>query len=279
MAPEDHDLVHWRRDDLLHADAVRGAVDASRPDAVFHLAGVSFVPAAGRDPALALDTNVGIAVRLLDVLEERRMAGALDPVVLIVGSCEQYGRHDPSALPLPEDAECRPLTPYAASKMAQEQFALAAFRRAGVRVVCTRSFNHSGRGQAPDFVIPGLVRRVVAAARAGERTTTIGNATVSRDFLHVEDVARAYVSLVEDGITGEVYNVCSGTAVTIGDLARQVAGQVGVQLEFVADPGLQRAVDVPHLSGRNQRIHDDTGWIPRLGLADAIRDVVAAEMG
>src|SRR5690242_9512267 len=116
MSPEDHDLVSWRRDDLLHADAVRDAVDAARPDAVFHLAGVSFVPAAGRDPALALDTNVGIAVRLLDVLEERKAAGVLDPRVIIVGSGEQYGRHDLAALPLPEEAECRPISPYAASK-------------------------------------------------------------------------------------------------------------------------------------------------------------------
>jgi GDP-4-dehydro-6-deoxy-D-mannose reductase len=278
MAPEDHDLVHWRRDDLLHADAVRQAVDDSRPDTVFHLAGVAFLPAAGRDPALALDTNVGIAVRLLDVIEERRATGVLDPVVLIVGSGEQYGRHDARALPLPEEAVCRPLSPYAASKMAQEQFALAAFRRAGVRVVCTRSFNHSGRGQSPDFVIPALVKRVVAAARAGERTTTIGNTAVSRDFLHVEDVARAYVALVEKGVAGEVYNVCSGTQVTIGDLARLVADAVGARIEFIPDSGLQRSTDPPHFAGSNQRLRDDTGWIPRLGIADIIRDVVAAEM-
>ena len=277
LSPEDHDLIHWRRDDLLHADAVRDAVDASRPDAVFHLAGVSFLPAAGRDPALALDTNVGIAVRLLDVIEERKLAGTLDPTVLIIGSGEQYGRHEKSALPLGEHAECRPLTPYAASKKAQEEFALAAFRRAGVRVVCTRSFNHSGRGQAADFVIPGLVKRVVAAKRANAGTTPIGNTTVSRDFLHVEDVVRAYVNLVEDGLPGEVYNVSSGTATAIGDLARQVAEAVGANVEFVPDGGLQRAVDLPHLAGNSEKLRADTGWLPRLTIADIIRDVVAAE--
>ncbi len=279
LSAEDHALVRWRRDDLLHADAVRDAVDDARPDAVFHLAGVAFLPAAGRDPALALDTNVGIAVRLLDVLEERKAAGALDPVVLIVGSGEQYGKHDRSALPLPEEAECRPMTPYAASKMAQENFALAAFRRAGVRVVCTRSFNHSGRGQSADFVIPGLVRRVLAARRTSNASTPIGNTSVSRDFLHVEDVVRAYVALVEDGLPGEVYNVSSGAAVTIADVARQVAEALGANVEFVPDGGLQRTVDVPHLAGRNNRIRDDTGWFPRLGLAEIIRDVIAAEMG
>lgn len=277
LSPEDHALVQWRRDDLLHADAVRRAVDDARPDAVFHLAGVSFVPAAGRDPALALDTNVGIAVRLLDVLEERRAAGTLDPVVLVVGSGEQYGRHDVAALPLPEEAECRPISPYAASKAAQEAFALAAFRRSGVRVVCTRSFNHSGRGQSADFVIPGLVRRVLAAKQAGTPSTTIGNTTVSRDFLHVEDVVRAYVALVEDGLPGEVYNVASGTAVSIGDLARQVADLLAVRVEFVPDANLQRTVDLPHLAGRNQKLREETGWLPRRSLTDILRDLIAAE--
>ena len=279
LSEEDHALVRWRRDDLLHADAVRDAVDDAKPDVLFHLAAVAFLPAAGSDPALALDTNVGIAVRLLDVVEERKAAGTLDPVVLIVGSGEQYGRHDIAALPLPEEADCRPMTPYAASKMAQEAFALAAYRRSGMRVVCTRSFNHSGRGQSPNFVIPGLVKRVLAAKAAGTATTTIGNTSVSRDFLHVADVVRAYVALAEDGIPGEVYNVSSGTAVSIGDLAAQVAEAAGVQVEFVPDGGLQRSVDVPHLAGRNSRIRDDTGWFPRLALTDVIRDVIAAEMG
>jgi GDP-4-dehydro-6-deoxy-D-mannose reductase len=277
MSPEDHDLVSWRRDDLLHADAVRDAVDASRPDAVFHLAGVSFVPAAGRDPALALDTNVGIAVRLLDVIEERKAAGALDPKVIIVGSGEQYGRHDVASLPLPEEAECRPISPYAASKVAQEEFALAAFRRAGVKVICTRPFNHSGRGQAPNFVIPGLVRRVLAAKRSGAGKTTIGNTTVSRDFLHVRDVVHAYVTLVESGLTGEVYNICSGTAVPIGELARLVADLLEAKVEFVPDSNLQRTVDLPHLAGRNQKLRDDTDWTPSLSLVDVINDVIAGE--
>lgn len=277
LSPEDHDLVQWRRDDLLHADAVRDAVDGAQPDAVFHLAGVSFIPAAGRDPALALDTNVGIAVRLLDVLEERKIAGTLDPAVIIVGSGEQYGRHDLNALPLPEEAECRPISPYAASKMAQEQFALASFRRAGVKVICTRSFNHSGRGQATDFVIPGLVRRVLAAKKSGTGRTTIGNTSVSRDFLHVQDVVRAYIALVEDGLSGEIYNVCSGTAVPIGDLARLVADLLEARVEFVPDSNLQRTVDLPHLAGRNQKLRDDTGWNQSLTLVDVIRDVVAGE--
>ncbi len=277
IAEEDHSIVRWRRDDLLDPGAVASAVDESMPDAVFHLAGTAFVPAAARDSAIALETNVGIAVRLLDAIEERRRAGALDPVVLVVGSGEQYGRHDASALPLSEDAECRPLTRYAASKVAQEAFALAAFRRSGVRVVCTRSFNHSGPGQSPDFVLPALVRRVRAAQRAGSHAVPIGNTAVSRDFLHVRDVVRAYVGLASAGLPGEVYNVSSGVATGIGDLAQRVAALAGAAVVFTPDPDLQRQADVPRLAGSYARIRDDTGWTPRLGVDDIIRDLLAGD--
>ena len=85
----------------------------------------------------------------------QRRAGTSDPVVLVVGSAEQYGRHEPTRCRSHEEAEQRPLTLYAASKAAQEVAALQAFRSEGVRVVCTRSFNHSGVGpRRSSFLLP-----------------------------------------------------------------------------------------------------------------------------
>jgi GDP-4-dehydro-6-deoxy-D-mannose reductase len=283
LSIEDHALVTWRHEDLRDPGAVRDALDAAEPDAVFHLAGVAFVPAAGDDPMLAFDVNVGTAVRLLREVRERRAAGTLDPVVLFVGSGEQYGRHDVVAMPLGEEVECRPCTLYAATKMAQEVFALEAFRSDGVRVVCTRSFNHSGRGQQKSFLLPALVERALAVRRApnGERrarlsTVQIGNTDVVRDFLHVEDAVRAYVLLVEEGLNGEVYNVCSGQGVTVGDVAREVLRAAGVDAELVSDLALVRPVDVPVLVGRNDRLRADTGWMPRRTRADIISDLIHA---
>ena len=176
LAPEDHAGVAWRHEDLRSQPVVRAAIEAAQPDAIFHLAGVSFVPAAGGDPMLAFDVNTGLAVRILNEVRGRKAAGTLDPVVLVVGSAEQYGRHDASAMPLGEHAECRPRNFYAATKMAQENFALEAVRSDGVRVVCTRSFNHSGRGQSRSFLLPALVDRVLAVRGEGEDAKiAIGN--------------------------------------------------------------------------------------------------------
>jgi GDP-4-dehydro-6-deoxy-D-mannose reductase len=276
LCPEDHALVTWRSEDLRHEGTVAAGLDASEPDAIFHLAGVSFVPAALDDPTAALDANVGAAVRLLGEVRRRRAAGTIDPVVVVVGSAEQYGRHSADAMPLAETSECRPRTFYAATKMAQEVFALEAFRADGVHVVCTRSFNHSGRGQADHFLLPALVRRAVAAKSAGEARIAIGNADTTRDFLHVEDVARAYRLLAETAHDGEIYNVCSGEGATVGQVAGEVLQALGLDASLEADAALQRAVDVPVLVGSNDKLRTDTGWAPSRTRADIISDLIHA---
>jgi GDP-4-dehydro-6-deoxy-D-mannose reductase len=275
LGSEDHAGVSWRHEDLRAEGAASAAIEAAQPDAIFHLAGVSFVPAAGDDPMLAFDVNTGLAVRLLNEVRIRKSAGTLDPVVLVVGSAEQYGRHDAAAMPLGEHAECRPRTFYAATKMAQETFALEAFREDGVRVVCTRSFNHSGRGQAKSFLLPALVERVFAVRgkREGAKVA-IGNTITVRDFLHVEDTVRAYSMLAENGYPGHVYNVCSGQGVSVGDLAAEVLKAAGVDATLVPDASLQRAVDVPVQVGQNDRLREDTGWAPARTRADIITDLL-----
>jgi len=277
LADAERDAVHWMLADLRTADAVADVLDASAPDAVFHLAGLSFVPTSRDEPVNVCMANVVAGVVLLADIRRRRAAGALDPVVVMIGSAEQYGAHDPAEGPLAEHAECRPLTLYAASKGAQEVFALEAARSDGLRVVCTRSFNHSGPGQAAHFLIPSLVRRVLAArGAAAPRPVTIGNGHTIRDFLHAEDVARAYLALALHGVPGEVYNVCSGDGVSVEALARDVCARAGIAAEFASDPALRRAVDVPWLVGDHTKLRSTTGWTPRRSRFDIIDDLLNA---
>jgi GDP-4-dehydro-6-deoxy-D-mannose reductase len=239
------------------------------------LAGVAFVPSATDDPAGALAINVGALVRILKSLRGPRAAGVLDPVVLVIGSGEQYGQHPASEQPLLETAECRPHNFYAATKMAQEAIALAAFRAEGAKVIATRSFNHAGPGQAPSFLLPSLVTRALAARRNGTEVP-IGNTDVTRDLLHVEDVVAAYISLAGRGVPGEVYNVCGGEGVQVGALATEVLAQAGLTTPWRVDPALQRAVDVPMLVGSNAKLRSATGWTPRRSRADIISDLLAS---
>jgi GDP-4-dehydro-6-deoxy-D-mannose reductase len=179
-------------------------------------------------------------------------------------------------MPLTEPAEQRPHSVYAASKAAQEQVALEAFRSAGVRVIATRSFNHSGAGQPDRFVIPALVRRALALRATGGRSLPIGNTTTVRDFLHVRDVARAYVDLVERGIAGDVYNVASGTGVDVATLAQRVLALVGVDAILNTDAALVRRAEVPVLIGDATKLRRATGWSPQFTLDSIIEDLIRA---
>lgn len=270
-----HAVAEWVFGDVRDGAHLAQLLDASRPDAIIHLAGITFVPDAGRDPGTTAEVNVVAAARLLGLVRERRRAGTLDPTVLVIGSAEQYGRHAPTPTGLRECDEQRPHTVYAATKVAQEAIALEAWRADGVRVIATRSFNHSGPGQPSRFLLPGLVRRALAL-RGRATALTIGNAAPVRDFLHVSDVVAAYIALVERGRAGEAYNVASGRGRSVGEVARAVLARVGVDAPVESDPALVRVADVPWLVGDAAKLRADTGWAPRRDFDVLLDDLIAS---
>jgi GDP-4-dehydro-6-deoxy-D-mannose reductase len=272
---EASDAVHWWEGDLRGPAAAHESIGAAMPDAIFHLAGIAHVPSANADPAATLEVNVIAAVRLLHDVRTRRSAGTLDPVVLIVGSGEQYGRHGAAEMPLGEDAAQQPMGVYAASKAAQEVLALEAHRTGGVRVIAVRPFNHTGPGQSPNFVIPALVRRAVAL-RGTTKSLVMGNTDTIRDFSHVEDVVRAYVALAERGVSGEAYNIASGVGIDMASLARRILALAGVDAKLQTDPALVRPADVPALIGSAAKLRATTGWAPRHSLDSILEELIRA---
>lgn len=273
LTDEERAAARWLSVDVRRADDVARALDDARPDLVFHLAGLSYVPDAQDAPARAWDVNVLGAVRLLAAITARKRAGAIDPTVLVVGTAMQYGKHADADLPLTESAEQRPVTVYGASKAAQEVAALQAWRSDGIRVVCTRSFNHSGPGHAAEFLLPALVRRALDIRQGTERTLRLG-ADAVRDYLHVKDVIDAYLLLAERGVPGEAYNVASGEGVSARQLASDVLLRVGAAADISTDPALLRSADVPVLVGSYAKLHAATGWTPRRTRAEIIDDLV-----
>jgi GDP-4-dehydro-6-deoxy-D-mannose reductase len=212
---------------------------------------------------------------LLGAVQRRVSSGVIDPVTLVVGSGMQYGPHVATAMPLREADEQRPVTTYAASKAAQEIAALQFFRASGLRVICTRSFNHSGVGQGGEYLLPSLVARARRIRRGEESRMALGNDVV-RDYLHVGDVIRAYLLLTERGVAGEVYNVSSGRGVRVTQLAEDVLLRVGAPVNISTEPALVRASDIPINIGSPDKLEHDTGWTPLKTHADIIDDLLNA---
>ena len=257
--------------DVTDPKALRSAVEDAQPDAIYHLAALANVAESWDAPARTFEVN---ALGTLHLLEAARRCGPA-PRVLLVGSAEVYGSAAPDQLPIDEATPLRPVTPYAASKVAAEYLGLQAHLAHGLPVVRARAFNHVGPAQSGSFVVADLAGRIVDAERTGSRTLRVGNLSARRDFTDVRDVVRAYRLLVDRGVPGEVYNVCSGADVAIEELARRLLALAGVELTLETDPELARPVDVPVLRGDPARIRAATGWRPDIPLDDTLRDVLA----
>jgi GDP-4-dehydro-6-deoxy-D-mannose reductase len=274
------DTVAVSSADINDLEELQRQLVSAAPEVVFHLAGQANVGKSWDDPASTFHVNAAGTLSLMTA----SLRLATPPRVVVIGSAEVYGSVQPADLPVAEDRLVRPTSPYAASKAAAEIIAIQAFLGSGLHTVVARSFNHIGPGQAPTFVVSALAHRVAEARRAGVGSISVGNLTPRRDFTDVRDVARAYRLLAEHGHPGEVYNVCSGESFSVAEIAATLvhldveleseAGRSAIPLELIADPALQRAVDVPELRGNPGKISADCGWSRTLSIRDTLREVL-----
>jgi GDP-4-dehydro-6-deoxy-D-mannose reductase len=266
--------ARWLPLELGSVESVSALV--TRPcDAVVHLAALASGSAARRDPGLAWEVNAAGTARLLDVVARGSAAGTADPLMLIVSSSEVYGITPPR--PSREDDPVAPVSPYAASKLGAEEATREVARRTGLRCIIARPFSHTGPGQATDFVVPALIQRLREAGARGDPTVRTGSLEPRRDYLDVRDVAEAYAALLVRGMPGEIYNIGSGTAISLHELFGRLAVLLGVHAAPALDPALMRAGDIPYLAGNAAKLAAATGWAPRIPLEQTLRDMTNAE--
>lgn len=264
--------LEWRHDgiDITEPEELTDAFVKAEPDVVYHLAGASDVGGSWLEPRSTFLSN---ALGTLNVLEASREAGARR--VLAVTSADVYGRVTEDELPIAEGQPVRPVTPYAASKVAADALAQQAWLGHRMPVIRVRAFNHLGPGQSERFLAPSLAARIARNERDGGEEVPIGNTTPRRDVTDVRDVVRAYRLLMEHGEAGEVYNVCSGRAVSVQEIAQLLLGMARHPMELVSDPALERPVDLPVLVGDNTRLVKATRWSPTISLETTLADVLA----
>jgi GDP-4-dehydro-6-deoxy-D-mannose reductase len=266
VVPSDH--VHDGVD-ICDPSAVLGLLRRVQPEAIYHLAGWADVGGSWAAPTQAFRVN---AEGTLNVLTAATETGVQR--VLAVSSADVYGKVTEADLPITEDSPLRPVSPYAASKVAADYLGLQAWLGRGLPVLRVRAFNHLGPGQTDKFVASAIASRIARAELEDHDTITIGNLSARRDFTDVRDVVRAYRLLVEHGDAGEVYNVCSGTDVTVQALADELLAMAKRPLRFETDPDLLRPVDVPVLRGDHRRLTAATGWQPEIPLGTTLIDLL-----
>lgn len=257
--------------DVCDPERLRALLKAFRPDRIVHLAARASVAASLQDPFGTFAVNAGGTVSLL----EAAAAEAPGAQVLVIGSAEAYGEVGEESLPLTEDQPLRPLTPYGLSKVAAERVALFYARSRGLPVAITRAFNHTGPGQEPAFVCSDFARQIARIETGREHAVLrVGDLTPRRDFSDVRDVIRAYDLILEKGTPGEIYNVCSGRAWSIGEILDMLRRLASKPIAVEADPTRGRSEDVPVLVGSFAKLEAATGWRPMIPLERTLTDLL-----
>ena len=257
----------WRDVELLDARAVRAALAELRPSAIYHCAGAAHVAESWQATAATLEINV---IGTHHVLEGDRTLG-LRARILVPGSATVYR---PGPDPLAESSPLGPGSPYAVSKLAQEQLAVRAAHE-GQHVLVTRSFNHIGPRQAPSFAAASFARQIARIELGLERPTLmVGNLDAQRDLTDVRDTVRAYMALVRHGRPGRVYNVASGVARSMRDVLDALRQRSACHVSVEVDPARYRPHDAPLVVGDASRLREDTGWQPTIPFEQTIDDLV-----
>lgn len=262
--------IEYYQCNISNKSEVESLLLNARADCVYHLAAVSNTSVAEQEPFLTYNTNFMGTLNLL------HCAASQDRIIkiLIIGSSECYGIVDQSG-PINENYPCRPITHYGLSKLFSEKIAKKYNHDyKNLSVIITRSFNHSGPGQAMGFVIPDFARQF-AEISLGIRTPVVevGNIDIIRDFLDVRDVVNAYITLMSKGESGEVYNICSGKGVSLKYILEYYKKYSGVNDLKVKTTGKKkRKIDNPIVVGNNEKLKK-LSWNTRYSIEDTLKDV------
>lgn len=257
--------------DILDSEQIEKILFEEKPDYIFHLAAQSSVSLSWKNPKLTVDVNVIGALNVLNAIRKLDYS----PKVLIVGSGEEYGRVCPEDVPIKEDTDLSPGNVYAVTKSCQNMMATIYAKAYGLQLVMTRSFNHIGPKQIPQFVVADFCSQVAKIEKGLQKPVIrVGNLSAKRDFTDVRDVVRAYCRLALNGKKGETYNVGSGHAIAVEEILKVILSQSNAEIKVEIDPKKLRPVDVPIIEADVTKIYKDTGWKPEIPLEKTIFDTL-----
>ncbi len=257
--------------DLKDSSFVLKTVAEIKPDYIIHLAAESSVAYSWKEPNLSFQNNVNIYLNLLEAVRKL----GFNSRILSIGSSEEYGVVNGNEIPIKETIRTNPVSPYAVARLAQSELSKVYVKGFGLDIVSTRSFNHFGKTQTDRFVIPSFINKVLSQKyNEYDKKIEVGDLSIIRDFLHVDDVVNAYIILLFEGITGEFYNVCSGKGYSLKEILVHIYKIAGINENYIISEKLIRPNDNPVIIGSYEKLHTLTGWKPVKKLKDELQLMV-----
>jgi GDP-4-dehydro-6-deoxy-D-mannose reductase len=257
--------------DLTQLESIAQAVRTARPDYVAHLAAQTTANTPASDEREWLLTNPLITLNLLEAVRLYQPRAR----VLIVSSSSVYGHVPERDLPIRESAPLHPATMYGVSKATQELVAIRYAEEHGLDIVCARPFNQIGPGEPRAMLTSTLAAQVadIAAGRAPPIVRMRHRAT-RRDYTDIRDAVRAYWGILMLGKRGETYNICTGIATPIGEIAERLIAIAGISADIEETRHAPAAGDILVQAGSHTKLAQTIGWQPEYSLDQSLADLL-----
>jgi GDP-4-dehydro-6-deoxy-D-mannose reductase len=249
--------------DITKAGMVDKAINKYRPDEIYHLAAIATQNYP--DKKAFKKVNVAGTLNILKACKKH----TLEAKILLVSTGYVYGQCN---RPATEKTSPNPIGEYAISKIEMEQ--LAGQKFPDLNIYIARPFNHAGSGQPLGMLFPDLAQRARDYKTGKIKDFTIYNPSDKRDFLHVKDVCRAYKTILKSGKPWEVYNICSGRAYTMRELAQAMIKAAKIKKPKIVTSS--RPTHVTILAGTNRKIKS-LGWRARLSIETIAQDALTRQ--
>ena len=203
------DKINFIKGDICDVNTVKKACE--QQDVVFHLAAIASVPYSVQHPLEAHEVNITGTLKVLIAARDAKVKR-----FVFSSSAAVYG--DEPSLPKTENSPLRPMTPYALSKLAGEQYALIFHKIYGMETVALRYFNVFGPRQDPSSPYSGVITKFVTALKSGKQPLIFGGGMQTRDFVFVSDVVQANLKAMSAKAAGKVFNIATGVQVSIKEM-------------------------------------------------------------
>ncbi len=266
LSPELRDIL-LHRVDVRDREMVEATVKAVRPEVVYHLAGQAYVIPSFLDPVRTFETNVIGTIHLFEAL----MRHSPSAQVGIACSGAEYGW--PRSLPIGEDHPLEPVSPYGASKAAQDILGVEYFKSRGLRTYRLRLFGTTGPGKVGDAPNDFASQIAHIEFDGGKGVLRVGNLAMARDISDVRDTVWAMQKVLERGDPGEAYNVGRGGAVPIREVLDLLLAETTAQIEVRPVRERMRPADEPTLYPDTSKLRS-LGWEPKVPLTRTLRDLL-----
>jgi GDPmannose 4,6-dehydratase len=266
--------VQIRKINLLDPVELQNLLEETTPQEFYNLAAISSVGISFQTPRLTFDFNTRSVINLLETIRQ------VSPQTRFyhASSSEMFGNVGKERLPIKESFLFHPVSPYGISK-ASAHWLTVNYREAyKLYACCGILFNHESALRPPNFVIKKIVRTAVEIAQGAEKTLTLGNIAISRDWGYAPLYVEAMWLMLQQEEMDD-YLICSGIPLRLEDFVRKVFDRLGIDNGHYVriDRSLMRNLDLEIIYGDNSKAKSSLGWNYDLGPDDLVGLLVRDE--